>query len=100
MLCSLVGSFWRLRTCQVPDKARCCLLCPPGWEERQDNLGRIYFVNHESRTTQWNRPTVQDCDLEMQRGQNNNTEVEHAFITRRQISDPDENTTRESPEVI
>ncbi|GLD58434.1 E3 ubiquitin-protein ligase NEDD4 isoform X1 [Lates japonicus] len=71
---------------------------PPGWEERQDNLGRIYFVNHESRTTQWNRPTVQDCDLEMQRGQNNNTEVEHAFITRRQISDPDENTTRESPE--
>lgn len=27
-------------------------------------------------------------------------EVEHAFITRRQISDPDENTTRESPEVI
>uniref|UniRef100_A0A4W6BZF6 E3 ubiquitin-protein ligase n=1 Tax=Lates calcarifer TaxID=8187 RepID=A0A4W6BZF6_LATCA len=61
---------------------------PPGWEERQDNLGRIYFVNHESRTTQWNRPTIQ----------NNNTEVEHAFITRRQISDPDENTTRESPE--
>uniref|UniRef100_A0A4W6BRX7 E3 ubiquitin-protein ligase n=1 Tax=Lates calcarifer TaxID=8187 RepID=A0A4W6BRX7_LATCA len=71
---------------------------PPGWEERQDNLGRIYFVNHESRTTQWNRPTMQDCDLEMQRRQNNNTEVEHAFITRRQISDPDENTTRESPE--
>uniref|UniRef100_A0A4W6BS45 E3 ubiquitin-protein ligase n=1 Tax=Lates calcarifer TaxID=8187 RepID=A0A4W6BS45_LATCA len=31
---------------------------PPGWEERQDNLGRIYFVNHESRTTQWNRPTM------------------------------------------
>uniref|UniRef100_A0A8D3CTM6 E3 ubiquitin-protein ligase n=1 Tax=Scophthalmus maximus TaxID=52904 RepID=A0A8D3CTM6_SCOMX len=31
---------------------------PPGWEERQDNLGRIYFVNHESRTTQWHRPTL------------------------------------------
>uniref|UniRef100_A0A672ZBD2 HECT-type E3 ubiquitin transferase n=1 Tax=Sphaeramia orbicularis TaxID=375764 RepID=A0A672ZBD2_9TELE len=26
---------------------------PPGWEERQDNLGRTYYVNHESRTTQW-----------------------------------------------
>uniref|UniRef100_A0A671YNL0 E3 ubiquitin-protein ligase n=1 Tax=Sparus aurata TaxID=8175 RepID=A0A671YNL0_SPAAU len=64
---------------------------PPGWEERQDNLGRTYFVNHESRTTQWQRPTLQ-------RRQNNNTEVEHAFMTRRQISDPDENTTRESPE--
>uniref|UniRef100_A0A7N6A5W5 HECT-type E3 ubiquitin transferase n=1 Tax=Anabas testudineus TaxID=64144 RepID=A0A7N6A5W5_ANATE len=31
---------------------------PPGWEERQDNLGRIYYVNHERRTTQWLRPTV------------------------------------------
>uniref|UniRef100_A0A8C4F3K8 E3 ubiquitin-protein ligase n=1 Tax=Dicentrarchus labrax TaxID=13489 RepID=A0A8C4F3K8_DICLA len=31
---------------------------PPGWEERQDNLGRTYFVNHESRTTQWQRPTM------------------------------------------
>ncbi|XP_035538162.1 E3 ubiquitin-protein ligase NEDD4a isoform X2 [Morone saxatilis] len=72
---------------------------PPGWEERQDNLGRTYFVNHESRTTQWQRPTMQDSDVEIQRRQNNNTEVEHALNTRRQISDPDENnTTRESPE--
>ncbi|KAK2854067.1 hypothetical protein Q5P01_006728 [Channa striata] len=71
---------------------------PPGWEERQDNLGRIYYVNHERRTTQWQRPTVLDSDLETQRRQNNNTEAEHAFITRRQISDPDENVTRESPE--
>uniref|UniRef100_A0A671YLQ9 HECT-type E3 ubiquitin transferase n=1 Tax=Sparus aurata TaxID=8175 RepID=A0A671YLQ9_SPAAU len=73
---------------------------PPGWEERQDNLGRTYFVNHESRTTQWQRPTVQDNNVELQRRQNNNTEVEHAFMTRRQISDPDENTTRESPELL
>lgn len=71
---------------------------PPGWEERQDNLGRTYYVNHESRTTQWQRPTMQDSDVETQRRQNNNTEGEHAFITRRQISDHDENTTRESPE--
>ncbi|TDH17110.1 hypothetical protein EPR50_G00004840 [Perca flavescens] len=71
---------------------------PPGWEERQDNLGRTYFVNHESRTTQWTRPTIQNVDVEMQRRQNNNIDVEHAIITRRQISDHDENTTRESPE--
>ncbi|CAL8350146.1 unnamed protein product [Merluccius merluccius] len=31
---------------------------PTGWEERQDNLGRTYYVNHESRTTQWYRPTA------------------------------------------
>uniref|UniRef100_A0A8C2QPE3 Neural precursor cell expressed, developmentally down-regulated 4 n=1 Tax=Cricetulus griseus TaxID=10029 RepID=A0A8C2QPE3_CRIGR len=29
---------------------------PPGWEERQDVLGRTYYVNHESRRTQWKRP--------------------------------------------
>lgn len=32
---------------------------PPGWEERQDNLGRTFYVNHATRTTQWQRPTVQ-----------------------------------------
>uniref|UniRef100_A0A452HG50 HECT-type E3 ubiquitin transferase n=1 Tax=Gopherus agassizii TaxID=38772 RepID=A0A452HG50_9SAUR len=31
---------------------------PPGWEERQDILGRTYYVNHESRRTQWKRPTA------------------------------------------
>uniref|UniRef100_A0A3P8T151 E3 ubiquitin-protein ligase n=1 Tax=Amphiprion percula TaxID=161767 RepID=A0A3P8T151_AMPPE len=71
---------------------------PPGWEERQDNLGRIYFVNHETRTTQWLRPSVQDANLETRRIQNNDTDVEHAFITRRQISDHDESNTQESPE--
>lgn len=41
-----------------------------------------------------------DSDVELQRRQNNNMDVEHAFNTRRQISDHDENSTRESPEVI
>ncbi|XP_072321737.1 E3 ubiquitin-protein ligase NEDD4-like isoform X2 [Eucyclogobius newberryi] len=71
---------------------------PPGWEERQDNLGRTYYVNHESRTTQWQRPTMQDNGVERQRRQSNNVEAEHAFNTRRQISDPDEQNTQESPE--
>lgn len=72
---------------------------PPGWEERQDNLGRIYFVNHATRTTQWHRPTLQDSNGESHRQQNNNTEVEHAVITRRQISDHEETVTpHESPE--
>uniref|UniRef100_A0A4W3GGE2 E3 ubiquitin-protein ligase n=1 Tax=Callorhinchus milii TaxID=7868 RepID=A0A4W3GGE2_CALMI len=31
-------------------------LLPSGWEEKQDNLGRTYYVNHETRTTQWIRP--------------------------------------------
>ncbi|KAM4743572.1 E3 ubiquitin-protein ligase NEDD4-like [Anableps anableps] len=72
---------------------------PAGWEERQDNLGRIYFVNHVTRTTQWHRPTIQESNGESHRPQNSNTDVEPAFITRRQISDHDENATpHESPE--
>lgn len=70
---------------------------PPGWEERQDNLGRIYYVNHETRTTQWQRPTMLDGNLEVQRRQNNNTDAAHVFITRRQISEH-EDSTQESPE--
>ncbi|XP_077938335.1 NEDD4-like E3 ubiquitin-protein ligase WWP2 isoform X2 [Gasterosteus aculeatus] len=31
---------------------------PTGWEKRQDN-GRIYFVNHNTRTTQWDDPRTQ-----------------------------------------
>ncbi|CAG7723308.1 unnamed protein product [Allacma fusca] len=29
---------------------------PPGWEERQDANGRTYYCNHNSKTTQWERP--------------------------------------------
>ncbi|XP_075216382.1 E3 ubiquitin-protein ligase Nedd4 isoform X2 [Lycorma delicatula] len=31
---------------------------PQGWEERQDANGRTYYVNHLARTTQWERPTL------------------------------------------
>ncbi|KAM4630954.1 E3 ubiquitin-protein ligase NEDD4 isoform 2-T2 [Polymixia lowei] len=71
---------------------------PPGWDERQDNLGRTYYVNHESRTTQWYRPTTQDSEVETQRRQDINMEAQHAFIARRQISDHEDTERRESPE--
>ena len=29
---------------------------PPGWEQRISNSGRPYYVNHRTRTTQWNKP--------------------------------------------
>lgn len=31
---------------------------PPGWERREDNLGRTYYVDHNSRQTTWVRPTA------------------------------------------
>lgn len=30
---------------------------PAGWERREDNIGRTYYVDHNTRTTSWNRPT-------------------------------------------
>lgn len=30
---------------------------PIGWEERKTNKGRLYYVNHVTKTTQWDRPT-------------------------------------------
>ena len=30
---------------------------PPGWEEKRDATGRRYYVNHSTRSTQWERPT-------------------------------------------
>lgn len=29
---------------------------PDGWEERRTQSGRLYYVNHHTRTTQWVRP--------------------------------------------
>lgn len=29
---------------------------PAGWEERIDANGRVYFIDHATRTTQWHRP--------------------------------------------
>jgi E3 ubiquitin-protein ligase NEDD4 len=31
---------------------------PEGWERRKDNLGRTYYVDHNTRSTWWNRPTA------------------------------------------
>uniref|UniRef100_A0A8C3CPU6 HECT-type E3 ubiquitin transferase n=1 Tax=Cairina moschata TaxID=8855 RepID=A0A8C3CPU6_CAIMO len=32
---------------------------PSGWEERQDEKGRSYYIDHNSRTTTWIKPVVQ-----------------------------------------
>ncbi|XP_063305150.1 E3 ubiquitin-protein ligase NEDD4 isoform X2 [Pelobates fuscus] len=71
---------------------------PPGWEEKQDILGRTYYVNHQFRRTQWHRPTHQDSTTGADNG-NIQREAQHAFTTRRQISEEAEvPETRESPE--
>lgn len=71
---------------------------PPGWEERQDVLGRTYYVNHESRRTQWKRPSPDD-DPADDDSEDIQLQAQRAFTTRRQISeDVDNPDSQESPE--
>ncbi|XP_053933416.1 E3 ubiquitin-protein ligase NEDD4 isoform X1 [Cuculus canorus] len=71
---------------------------PSGWEERQDILGRTYYVNHEFRRTQWKRPTAQDSVAVADIG-SVQLEAQHVFTHRRQISEDTENLdSRDSPE--
>ncbi|XP_063268525.1 E3 ubiquitin-protein ligase NEDD4 isoform X1 [Prinia subflava] len=71
---------------------------PSGWEERQDILGRTYYVNHEFRRTQWKRPTAQDSVAVADLG-SVQLEAQHVFTHRRQISEDTESTdNRDSPE--
>lgn len=31
---------------------------PEGWEERKTTIGRSYYVNHITKSTQWDKPTL------------------------------------------
>lgn len=44
---------------------------PQGWERRVDHLGRPYYVDHNSRTTTWKRPSARTAQ-----DQQNQTELE------------------------
>ncbi|KAH6880664.1 P-loop containing nucleoside triphosphate hydrolase protein [Thelonectria olida] len=37
---------------------------PAGWERRKNNSGRTYYVDHNTRTTSWNRPRASGEDAE------------------------------------
>ncbi|XP_039606409.1 E3 ubiquitin-protein ligase NEDD4-like isoform X7 [Polypterus senegalus] len=63
---------------------------PPGWEEKIDNLGRTYYVNHNNRTTQWKRPTFVDLATETENDNHIrqiNQEAHRVFRSRRHISE-------------
>ncbi|KKF95453.1 putative E3 ubiquitin-protein ligase hulA [Ceratocystis platani] len=47
---------------------------PSGWERREDNLGRTYYVDHNTRSTSWNRPNANGAVAQSDRDAN--TQVE------------------------
>ncbi|TFY62825.1 hypothetical protein EVJ58_g3620 [Rhodofomes roseus] len=51
---------------------------PDGWERRIDPLGRTYYVDHNTRTTTWNRPSSsQRANTHAQDGQTNAARDQH-----------------------
>ncbi|EPQ58094.1 HECT-domain-containing protein [Gloeophyllum trabeum ATCC 11539] len=51
---------------------------PYGWERRVDPLGRTYYVDHNTRTTTWNRPsTNQAVNTANQAGETNAARDQH-----------------------
>ncbi|MCI4387007.1 hypothetical protein PGIGA_G00069270 [Pangasianodon gigas] len=67
---------------------------PAGWEEKVDNLGRTYYVNHNNRTTQWKRPSTVDVVSETDSDNHLrqiNQEAHRVFRSRRHISEDLEN---------
>ncbi|XP_005875339.1 PREDICTED: E3 ubiquitin-protein ligase NEDD4-like isoform X5 [Myotis brandtii] len=76
---------------------------PPGWEEKVDNLGRTYYVNHNNRSTQWHRPTLMDVSSEADSNirQINQEAAHRRFRSRRHISEdlePEPSESGEGPE--
>ncbi|ATY63342.1 ubiquitin ligase (Nedd4 Rsp5p) [Cordyceps militaris] len=64
---------------------------PAGWERREDNLGRTYYVDHNTRTTSWNRPTANGTG----ESRNETTQAERTRHQNRTL--PEDHTGTSSP---
>lgn len=60
---------------------------PPGWEQRRTTSGRVYYVDHNNRTTQFTDPRLNGQIINMIRRQN------HASVQ----STPHTNGTTSTP---
>ncbi|RDA87183.1 hypothetical protein CP532_4241 [Ophiocordyceps camponoti-leonardi (nom. inval.)] len=67
---------------------------PAGWERREDNLGRTYYVDHNTRTTSWNRPTASGA-AESRSDREAATQVERQRHQNRTL--PEDRTGTSSP---
>ena len=68
---------------------------PEGWERREDNLGRTYYVDHNTRTTTWQRPTASYNERDQRAAMEASTQVERARHQQRTL--PEDRTGASSP---
>lgn len=68
---------------------------PNGWERREDNLGRTYYVDHNSRQTTWIRPTANFNAGEQRAQMESDTQAQRARHQNRML--PEDRTGTNSP---
>ncbi|QSS64460.1 E3 ubiquitin-protein ligase pub1 [Histoplasma capsulatum] len=70
-------------------------LLPAGWERREDNLGRTYYVDHNTRTTTWTRPSQQYNEQAQRTQLEANMQMERRAHQSRML--PEDRTGASSP---
>ncbi|KAL8953722.1 MAG: hypothetical protein Q9222_000404 [Ikaeria aurantiellina] len=68
---------------------------PAGWERREDNLGRTYYVDHNTRTTTWARPSTTYNERDQRTAIEANTQLERRAHQNRML--PEDRTGTNSP---
>ncbi|XP_050546204.1 E3 ubiquitin-protein ligase HECW2-like [Daktulosphaira vitifoliae] len=62
---------------------------PPDWEARMDSHGRIFYIDHRNRTTTWQRPSKQNCDIHYYHQQRQQLDRRYQSIRRTISQDTD-----------
>lgn len=70
---------------------------PAGWERREDNLGRTYYVDHNTRSTTWQRPSTHYNEREQRSQMEANMQMERRAHQNRML--PEDRTGTSSPSI-
>lgn len=68
---------------------------PAGWERREDGLGRTYYVDHNTRTTTWSRPSANYNESAHRSQREANMQLERRAHQSRML--PEDRTGTSSP---
>lgn len=71
---------------------------PAGWERREDNLGRTYYVDHNTRSTTWTRPSTHYNASERRTQMEANMQMERTAHQNRML--PEDRTGTSSPSLV
>ena len=68
---------------------------PEGWERREDNIGRTYYVDHNTRQTTWTRPPTNLNERDQRNAMEAQTQMERTRHQNRML--PEDRTGANSP---